>query len=82
MAQQMAKADAKGRWWVSLGPLPPGGPLRLTASLRGGTTVVVEGVLIGLVWLVRKFLQYSTCDTRVFCKCIYLRLKNSMKFIS
>lgn len=71
VAQQLAKADAKGRWRVSFGPLPPGGPLRLTASLQGGTSVAVEGVLIGLVWLVRESLPYPICETRVFCNCVY-----------
>lgn len=53
VGQQIVVADAGGGWRALLGALPPGGPLRLTATLVGGATVAVEGVLVGLVWLVR-----------------------------
>ena len=52
MGQRIVAADKGGGWRASLGALPAGGPLQLTATLVGGATVTVDGVLVGLVWLV------------------------------
>ena len=45
----VARADATGHWKVSLPALPAGGPYTLTVA--GATTVTVQDVLIGEVWL-------------------------------
>ena len=42
-------ADEAGRWFVRLPALPAGGPYQLT--VRGTTTVQVNDILIGEVWL-------------------------------
>ncbi len=44
-----ALADAHGRWTVTLGRLPAGGPHTLT--VRGKNSVAVRDVLVGEVWL-------------------------------
>lgn len=44
-----AQAGAQGRWQVQFPPLPAGGPHRLT--VKGDTTVQLNDVLIGDVWL-------------------------------
>jgi sialate O-acetylesterase len=47
--QAEAKADAKGRWRLDLGPLPAGGPYAL--SISGSSALTVADVLVGEVWL-------------------------------
>ena len=44
-----ARADARGQWAASLGPLVAGGPDDMTVS--GKNTVVLHDVLVGDVWL-------------------------------
>jgi sialate O-acetylesterase len=44
-----AKADAKGKWMVKLGPMPTGEALTLT--VQGQNTLTVSDVLVGEVWL-------------------------------
>src|SRR5262245_19596747 len=44
-----AKANQLGNWWVKLEPLQAGGPDTLTIS--GTTTVKIEDVLVGEVWV-------------------------------
>jgi sialate O-acetylesterase len=44
-----ATAGADGRWLVTLGPLPAGGPHELV--IRGNNQVTLKDVLIGEVWL-------------------------------
>jgi len=44
-----ALANAAGEWRVTLPPMPAGGPHKLTVA--GRTTVVLEDVLVGEVWL-------------------------------
>ena len=44
-----ATADAQGRWQVTLGPFPAGGPYTVTIS--GPQLVTLQNVLIGDVWL-------------------------------
>src|SRR2546421_5465100 len=43
--RQTAKADAKGKWQVTLDPLTVGGPL--TLSITGKNKLAVEDVLVG-----------------------------------
>jgi sialate O-acetylesterase len=47
--EAQALADASGRWALTLGALPPGGPYQL--ELRGSGTLVLHDVLAGEVWL-------------------------------
>jgi sialate O-acetylesterase len=44
-----ARADARGQWAASIGPLTAGGPYDMTVS--GKNTVVLHDVLVGDVWL-------------------------------
>lgn len=44
-----AKADAAGRWRVTLESLPAGGPLVLT--ITGRNTLAIKDVLVGEVWV-------------------------------
>jgi sialate O-acetylesterase len=44
-----AVADGEGRWALTLGPLPAGGPHVL--SVQGKTTVEFKDVLVGDVWI-------------------------------
>lgn len=48
-ADQKTIADEQGRWKVLLDTGPAGGPHRLT--IRGKNTIVLDGVLLGEVWL-------------------------------
>jgi len=43
------KPNADGRWTVSIGPLPAGGPHKLL--VQGANTITVNDVLVGEVWL-------------------------------
>jgi sialate O-acetylesterase len=43
------RANARGQWSASMGPLPAGGPYDMTVS--GKNTVVLHDVLVGDVWL-------------------------------
>src|SRR5689334_1887604 len=47
--KKTAKAGADGKWSVKLDPMKAGGPHDLTVA--GRTTVKVEDVLIGEVWI-------------------------------
>src|SRR5438445_5330095 len=47
--RQTSKADAKGKWEVTLDSLPVGGPL--TLSITGKNKLTVEDVLAGEVWI-------------------------------
>ncbi len=47
--KKTARAGADGRWTVKLDPLKAGGPLELTVA--GKTTVTLEDVLVGEVWV-------------------------------
>jgi sialate O-acetylesterase len=47
--KQTAKADAKGKWLVTLDPLTVGGPH--TLSLTGKNKLAVQDVLVGEVWI-------------------------------
>lgn len=47
--QTRAKADQTGRWSVSMGPFPAGGPHTMTVA--GKNTLTLEDILIGDVWL-------------------------------
>lgn len=49
-ARAQAKADAQGRWAVSVPPMVAGGPLRMVVSDDRGN-VAVNNILIGEVWL-------------------------------
>jgi sialate O-acetylesterase len=44
-----ATADAQGKWLARIGPLPAGGPYKLTVS--GPQTVELDNVLVGDVWI-------------------------------
>jgi sialate O-acetylesterase len=44
-----AKADAEGRWNAALPELPAGGPYTIT--VEGSSTVTLDDVLVGEVWL-------------------------------
>lgn len=48
-AAQSTKADALGRWSVSLGPGDAGGPFALT--VKGNNTIAFSDVLVGDVWV-------------------------------
>src|SRR5262249_39844321 len=47
--RQTAKADAKGKWQVTLDPLAVGEPL--TLSIAGKNKLAVQDVLVGEVWI-------------------------------
>ncbi|MHC4573913.1 MAG: sialate O-acetylesterase, partial [Planctomycetota bacterium] len=42
-------ADDKGRWMVKIGPVGPGGPLRMT--VRGKNKIKIRNVVVGEVWV-------------------------------
>ncbi len=44
-----AKADAAGKWTLSLKPVKPGGPYEMTVS--GQNTIVLKDVLVGELWI-------------------------------
>jgi sialate O-acetylesterase len=45
------RSDATGRWQTEIGPLPAGGPYRITLRDGSGAEAVLENVLAGNVWL-------------------------------
>jgi len=47
--KQTTTTDVNGDWRVSLQPLPVGGPYQL--SIRGNTTIIINDVLVGEVWV-------------------------------
>lgn len=52
--QQSAKANAEGRWELTLQPLQTTAnhtPVKLTVQGSSGTTIIINDVLIGEVWL-------------------------------
>ena len=44
-----ARADARGKWLVKIGPYKAGGPYTLTVN--GPQTVTLQNVLFGDVWI-------------------------------
>ncbi len=46
----VATVDRSGKWQVTLGPLPAGGPYTLTVQ-SGGQSLSVRDILLGEVWL-------------------------------
>lgn len=44
-----AQVDASGRWQVSLGPFPAGGPYEM--KITGKTARVIKNILMGEVWI-------------------------------
>ena len=50
-ASQTARADASGRWSLSLPALAAGGPYSMSARGGSGATQTVQDILIGDVWL-------------------------------
>ena len=44
-----AKTGADGRWELSIGPLPAGGPHKMV--VKGANTITIDDVLVGEVWL-------------------------------
>jgi sialate O-acetylesterase len=49
LSRAQALADSSGHWSIDLPPMQAGGPFRL--KVAGNTTLVVEDVLIGEVWV-------------------------------
>jgi sialate O-acetylesterase len=49
LSRAQALADSSGHWSIDLPPMQAGGPFRL--KVAGNTTIVVEDVLIGEVWV-------------------------------
>lgn len=45
----MTTADADGRWWLELDPMPAGGPFELI--IEGKNKLTIKDVLVGEVWM-------------------------------